>query len=111
MESPDGRYIYYLNKSNSALWRVPVGGGEEAQLAELGPDAEFTLGKRGAYFVESIYANTLKLMDYGTRSIKVIGTLPGPMIHGLSVSPDEHWLLYAKSDSAGSQLRLVEKFH
>jgi Tol biopolymer transport system component len=111
MESPDGRYVYYLNKSNSALWRVPVTGGEEVQLAELGPEAQFTLGKHGVYFLQSIYANTLKFLDYQTRSIKVVGTLPGPMIHGLAVSPDEHWLIYAKSDSGGSQLRLVEKFH
>jgi hypothetical protein len=52
----------------------------------------------------------LKFMDYKTRSIEVIGPLPGPMIHGLDLSADEHWLLYGKSDSAGSQLRLVEKF-
>jgi hypothetical protein len=111
MESPDGRYLYYLNKSNSALWRVPAGAGEEVQLAELGPKAQFTLGKHGIYFLDSMYANTLKFMDYRTGSIKVAGTLPGPMIHGITVSPDERWLLYAKSDSAGSQLRLVEKFH
>jgi Tol biopolymer transport system component/DNA-binding winged helix-turn-helix (wHTH) protein len=111
MESPDGRYLYYLNKSNSALWRVPAAAGEEVQLAELGPKAQFTLGKHGIYFLDSMYANTLKFMDYRTGSIKVAGTLPGPMIHGITVSPDERWLLYAKSDSAGSQLRLVEKFH
>jgi Tol biopolymer transport system component/DNA-binding winged helix-turn-helix (wHTH) protein len=111
MESPDGRYLYYLNKSNSALWRVPATAGEEVQLAELGPKAQFTLGKHGIYFLDSMYANTLKFMDYRTGSIKVAGTLPGPMIHGITVSPDERWLLYAKSDSAGSQLRLVEKFH
>jgi hypothetical protein len=92
------------------LWRVPIAGGKEVQLLKLGPDAQFTLGKRGIYFLESMYATTLKMMNYETRSVKVIGTLPGPMNHGISVSPDEHWLVYAKSDSAGSQLRLVEKF-
>jgi Tol biopolymer transport system component/DNA-binding winged helix-turn-helix (wHTH) protein len=111
MESPDGRYVYYLNKANSALWRVPVGGGDEVDLAELGPEAQFTLGAHGIYFLDSEYANTLKFMDYRTGSIKVAGTLPGPFIHhGITVSPDEHWFLYTKSDSAGSQLRLVEKF-
>jgi hypothetical protein len=111
MESPDGRYLYYLNKGSSALWRVPVTGGDEVQLVELRPEAQFTLGMHGVYFLQSISASTLKFLDYRTRSIKVIGKLPGPMIHGLAVSPDEHWLLYAKSDSAGGQLRLVEKFH
>jgi Tol biopolymer transport system component/DNA-binding winged helix-turn-helix (wHTH) protein len=110
MESPDGRYVYYLNKDESALWRVPVTGGEEVELAELGPEAQFTVGKHGVYFVSSIDANTLKFLEYATGSIKVLGALPGPVFPGLAVSPDEHWLLYGKSDWGGSQLLLVEKF-
>jgi Tol biopolymer transport system component len=118
MESPDGRYVYYLGKANSAVWRVPVDGGEETQLIELGPQSNstgvggshFTLGKHGVYFFDSIETETLRFMNYETRSTKVLGTLPGPIVHGFTVSPDERWLLYAKSDSAGSQLRLVENF-
>jgi Tol biopolymer transport system component len=110
MESPDGSYLYYLNKSNSALWSVPVMGGHEAQVAELGPEAEFALGKSGIYFVESMYSDSLKFLEYRTRSTKLLGILPSPTIHGITVSPDDHWLLYAKGESAGSQLRLVDKF-
>lgn len=110
MESPDGRYLYYLNKGNDALWRVSPGGGDETALAELGPNAQFALGKKGIYFLDSMYTTTLKRMDYETHSIRVIGTLRGPLIHGIRISPDDHWLLYAKSDSAGSQLRLIDDF-
>jgi hypothetical protein len=56
-------------------------------------------------------ANALKFLDYGTGSIKVLGILPGHVVHGLAISPDEHWLLYAKNESAGSQLMLLERFH
>jgi Tol biopolymer transport system component len=110
MESPDGRYVYYLNKGENALWRVPVNGGEEVQLAELGPESQFTVGKHGVYFVASMDANTLKFLDYGAGSIKVLGTLPSHVVHGLAVSPDEHWLLFAKGESGGSHLMLVERF-
>jgi Tol biopolymer transport system component/DNA-binding winged helix-turn-helix (wHTH) protein len=110
-ESPDGRYLYYLNKDNSALWRVSVhGAGDEEELVQLEPEAQFALGNRGVYFIESMFATTLKLLDYKTRSIKVIGSLRGPMIHGMTVSPDDHWLLYAMSESAGSRLMLVDNF-
>lgn len=110
MESLDGEYIYYLNKGTSALWRVPSAGGQEVQLAELGWEAQFAVAKHGVYFTDSPHASVLKFLDYRSASIKVLGTLPGPIIAGLTVSPDEHWLLYGKGDSAGSQLMLVEKF-
>ena len=55
-------------------------------------------------------ANTLKFLDYGAGSIKVLGTLPDPVVHGLAVSPDEHWLLFVKGESGGSHLMLVERF-
>lgn len=73
MESPDGRNVYYLNNDSSALWRVPVAGGEEVQLTELGPKAQFAVGKRGVYFTASD-ANTFKIsglrdrFDQGTGS-------------------------------------------
>lgn len=111
-ESPDGRYLYYLNKDNSALWRASVDrNGDEQELVQLEPDAQFALGKRGVYFLDSMFATTLKLMDYNTQSIKVLGSLRGPMNQGITVSPDGHWLLYAASESAGSRLMLVDKFH
>jgi Tol biopolymer transport system component len=110
MESPDGRHLYYLSTGNRTLRRVPVDGGEEVQLTQLGAESQFTLGKYGLYFIASMDANTLKFLDYRTGSTKTLGTLPGHVIHGLAVSPDEHWLLYAKDESAGSHLMLVEKF-
>jgi hypothetical protein len=107
---PDGHYIYYLNKGDSALWRVSVNGGDELELAQLGPESEFTLGKNGAYLIPSLDSNTLKFLDYRTGSIKVLGPLPGAVSLGLAVSPDEQWLLFARSESEGSQLMLVDKF-
>lgn len=110
MESPDGRYVYYLNKSNSALWRVPVAGGAEEEVAELGPEAEFALGKNGVYYVESMYSNSLKFLDFRAGATKLLGVLPGPVVHGIAISPDDRWLLYDRDQSGGSQIRLVEKF-
>ena len=109
-ETPDGQYLYYLNKDNAALWRVSVDGGDEKELIPLEPEAQFALGNYGVYFLDSMFATTLKLMDYKTHSIRAIGSLRGPMIHGMTVSPDDHWLLCARSESAGSRLMLVDNF-
>ena len=109
LESPDGRYVYYLNKGNIALWRVSINGGDEVELAQLGPESQFTLGKNGAY-LNSRDSNTLKFLDYRTGSIKLLGTLPGTFGPGLAVSPDGRWLLFGRGESEGSQLMLVDKF-
>lgn len=110
MESPDGRYLYYLKSGDRYLARVPVNGGEEASLLQMGPNSQFTVGTQGVYFIDSADANTLKFRDHETGTIKTLGSLPGPALHGLSVSPDEHWLLYGKGESGGSQLMLLERF-
>lgn len=109
-ESLDGQFLYWVDFDGSALWRAPVTGGEEIEMAKVGRDAQFALGKHGVYFTSAADANTLKLLDYASASIKTLGTLPGPSVPGLSVSPDERFILFGKADSVGSQLMLVEGF-
>jgi hypothetical protein len=89
---------------------VPAAGGDETEL--LGPNSmlEFTVAKNGVYLVDSQTAPSLKFLDIQTRLLRKIGSIPGPFISGLAISPDERWLLYTKSESAGSQLMLVENF-
>ena len=112
VESADGAYVYYLKPGERALWRVPSGGGQESQVLTLTHETQFALGIHGAYLMEAVAPVTLKYFDFASGAIKVLGMLPGTVFHddGLTVSPDEHWLLYGKNDFAGSQLMLVEKF-
>jgi Tol biopolymer transport system component len=108
-ESPDSAYVYYGNSEN-ALWRVPAAGGDETEL--LGPNSmmDFTVTKKGVYLVDGQPAPNLKFLDIRTRLLRKIGSLPGPFVSGLAISPDERWLLYSKGEAAGSQLMLVDNF-
>jgi hypothetical protein len=112
MESADGTYVYYLRPDGRALWRVPSGGGQESQVLALTHRTQFTVGTQGIYFLETVAPATLKYLDLATGASKVLGMLPGTVSSddGLTVSPDEHWLLYGKEEFAGSQLMLVERF-
>ena len=112
IESADGKTLYYL-KDDTTLWKVPSAGGEETQISvfRYGYGVQFTLVKNGIYFLDSFQATTLKFIDFRTNSVRIAARLPGPVASGLSVSPDEQWLLYGKVDEAGSQLMLVENFH
>jgi Tol biopolymer transport system component len=112
LESSDGAYVYYLKPDGHALWRVPAGGGGESEVLALTHETQFALGIHGAYFLETVAPATLKYLDFATGAIKVLGVLPGSVYFdlGLTVSPDEHWLLYIKTELAGSQLMLVDRF-
>jgi Tol biopolymer transport system component/tRNA A-37 threonylcarbamoyl transferase component Bud32 len=109
-ESPDGKTIYYTkNDSNPcALWKVPVEGGEESQILPAITCLAFAVSPQGIYFVSS---PKLQYLDFSTGRSRAILTTQKQPEFGLSVSPDEHWLLYTQLDHGGSDLMLVENFH
>ena len=77
-ESPDGRFIYYVKSYDpaGALWRIPVGGGEE----ELALDARihygaFAVVDRGIYFAahpgpRPLAAMSLQFMSFETGKMR-----------------------------------------
>jgi eukaryotic-like serine/threonine-protein kinase len=119
-ESPDGRTIYYVGgRRESGLWQVSTEGGEEAPVsgAPAGPGNLWAMVERGIYFLtrQPGYAQyALGFFDFATRQMTQITTLEGPRgvftISGLTVSPDEHSILYAQRDKLDYDLMLVENF-
>ena len=54
IESADGRFVYYTNRSRDAgIWRIPASGGEPVEIVRgpLSPE-NFALGARGLYYIE-----------------------------------------------------------
>lgn len=51
-----------------------------------------------------------RFLSFVTGESKTILTIQKPTALGLSVSPDEHWLLYSQVDQGGSDLMLAENF-
>ena len=86
--------------------------GDDAQIVERAHETIFAAAAKGLYFIEDAQADTLKLefFDFKTERTKELGALPGPLGWGISVSPDEQWLLYGKDDRQGSDLMLIENF-
>ena len=58
-ESPDGRFLYYIKKYQGALFRMPSGGGEEEQVAEMVWDNGFAALNDAVYYIAP---------DEGTRA-------------------------------------------
>jgi len=116
IESSDG-FLYYAKDAGtpSSIWRVPVNGGAEVLVAEgLSNSLNFAVGERGLYFVavnETPNRTSIDLLDLRTRQRSTLVRLDQPYWHGgMTLALDEHSLVYAMVDSAGSNLMLVENF-
>jgi eukaryotic-like serine/threonine-protein kinase len=108
-ESPDGNTIFYTKNASNlcALWKVAANGGGETQVLDAINFHQFAVSRGGIHFISW---PQLGYLSFLTGKSKTILTLQKRTISGLSVSPDEHWLLYTQVDQGGSDLMLVEKF-
>jgi Tol biopolymer transport system component len=116
-ESPDSRFIYYVRSYDTAgsLWRIPVGGGEEEMVLDaMIHYGAFVVVDRGIYFAAHPGPRPMAAMSVLFSSFETgkIETLVEGIIRveGITVSPDERWLLYTEVDFS-ADLMLVENFH
>jgi len=107
-ESPDGKSLYFVSGLGE-FWRMPAGGGEETRICDFLHGASFSPVKDGVYIIDRRDLH-LKMLDPRGNVMRTIAPVPGPAGLEISVSPDERWAIYAKSDHAGSELMLVENF-
>jgi len=114
--SPDGKWIYY-SRPPAGLWKVPVDGGEETQVAEvpaLNNPFAFTVAASGIYFCglrdPASGSAPLKLYRFSDDKVVELGRFDKILRLGLSVSPDEKWLGFTQLDSSVDDLILVEGF-
>jgi hypothetical protein len=114
LESTDGKFLYYSKgpAHGPALWRVPVGGGEELEVLEGISDwSTFLPSDRGIYFIpkrEPTAGASIQFLSLASRKIKTIATIHQPVFLGLAVHPDGVSILYTQIDNEGSDLMLVE---
>jgi Tol biopolymer transport system component len=106
-ESEDSQTLFYCH--DPEIRGVPVRGGNEFKLPISVYKDNFALAKHGMYFIDENDAH-LKLFDFETHAIKSIAPVPGPIGDEMSISPDEQWMIYEKTNHAGSELMLVENF-
>ena len=122
-ESPDGRSVYYSQARGAGqlpkrLWRVPVEGGEETEVLAEPFAGDWTVAASGIYWLTSRdllrgrrAKRTIQFHDFESGTTIPIFDREGPATsYGISVSPDEQWILYGEYPFAQSELVLVENF-
>ena len=116
VESPDGKFIYYLAETSEGegteLRRVPVEGGEEIRITGVVHPQFFSVVERGIYYISSSENPAVQRFNFATRKVETVAKVEGRVAWGFSVSPDSRWLLYAalEGGSEQSDLMMVEKF-
>jgi Tol biopolymer transport system component len=109
VESPDGRYVYYTNMLNRAVFKMPVEGGPASKVLDSVTGRMFTITEHGFFFGALIGTQReLRFFDFATNSVRIVAPLSN---WGYAdVSPDERWAVYPRSEYWGTNIMLVENF-
>jgi Tol biopolymer transport system component len=109
-ESVDGKNLYFFSEDTKALYRMPVGGGEEKQVVPyLSGWERFAVTANGVYFFPD--SQTLQLLDEKTGLIRTVAKLEGHSLYfGMTISPDSEHLVFSEETILHEDVMLVEGF-
>ena len=109
-ESQDEKLLYYSRPGG--VWSVPVDGGDEREVFKLdAPYATLEPGRSGIYFTFPLaFQKPNDLMYYALSGKPIVRFGDVQTQYGLSLSPDQRYLLYTKMTSTGSDLMIAENF-
>jgi eukaryotic-like serine/threonine-protein kinase len=115
-ESSDGQSLYYTKHREVGIWQMPVGGGEESRVFDLGQMGHWALLKDGICFLnhEAEPQPAIEFFSFATRRTKQIIRLEKRKAPGgasvLDVSRDGQSIIYWQVDQLDSDIMLVENF-
>jgi dipeptidyl aminopeptidase/acylaminoacyl peptidase len=110
-ESADGKSLYFYSEGTRGLLRMPVGGGEEKQVAPVVYGwFGFSVTAKGVYFLSD--PKTLQLLDEATGQIRTVARLQEHSAgQGITVSSDSTYVLFTEpKGDVRWDLMLVEGF-
>ncbi len=115
-EAPDGKSLYYVSSAgwNSRVWQIPAGGGVPVEMPIRVAQRSFVARPEGLYYLRvdleaKPIETVLEMFDPLRRQTRVLARVPGVPGGGLTVSPDGKTFLYAKSESPGADIAVVER--
>ncbi|MEP7362288.1 MAG: winged helix-turn-helix domain-containing protein [Acidobacteriota bacterium] len=125
-ETPDGMLLCYFAASSEGLWVVPLQAGvpderRKRLVAQHASSLVFDVSNSGVYFGDQTYfgelndrnrprTDTVYFYDFATNRTSVVAKMGKELSIGISVSPDEKWLLFSQVDRASSDLVIVDGF-
>jgi hypothetical protein len=117
IESPDGRWLYYVKRlPTEGVWRIPVEGGEEAPVLDHGRECYWDIAQGGIFLLNPLRKEgpNLEYFGFADGRLSEIARLDKGLEFSydepsLAVSFDGKSILYIAGESE-SDLMLVENF-
>jgi Tol biopolymer transport system component len=118
-ESPDRKWLYFSKPDVEAIFRMPLSSVSDAELV-IGPPYRvqpggWALTRNEVIFIDRANRDqppVIRAYNPATKAIRSILSLNEIFADradiGLSVSPDEKWILYSQLDRSGSNVMLAE---
>jgi hypothetical protein len=113
LPSPDGKYVYYTKeRAGNGLWPMTLDSDTEEPVINRVFFRSVALGARGVWFLKPLGSGSgdVMFLRYGKTAPERIRTLEKLPDVGLSVSPDERFLLVSHIVAEGADLMLIENF-
>jgi Tol biopolymer transport system component len=113
LESSDGKTVYYVGPANG-IWKVPAQGGEAVRIT--GPLSDwplFAVFDEGIFYpaaTSSAHQGSIQFLKFSTGQSRPVVVTDRLIRGGLSVSPDQRFVVFAQDDQKGSDLMLIENF-
>ena len=118
MESPDGKWFYFVRGANRSVWRMPVGGGSEEteedaeQVLESTHGGSYEVVEDGVYFIPASKKAdfSLHFLRFATGAVEPIHDFERESVGPFSVAPDGRSILFGSLEPLEADLMLVENF-
>jgi Tol biopolymer transport system component len=118
VESVDGATVYFGRQgAPGTVWKVPAGGGEETRVGNFTVNGRrylnFAVGAQGIYYASTsdpIHWFELWRYRFSTGKSERIRRIETMFWQGLSVAPDDRWLLFVAAQDDHGDLQMVENF-
>lgn len=112
-ESFDGKGVYFVAMPTTLEFATINPSGTDYKPEGMPPlafHANWTVVRDGIYFFPAGAAKTLSYFDFVTKKVRQVLPVEKGAPFGLSVSPDEHYLLFTQLEDIHSDIMLVDNF-
>lgn len=113
LESPDGRFLYYLRDSNTVagLWRMRLPSGEPEKILDSVFGQNFAVTVEGVFFIPSESHTSIQFLRLADRRVSTVFPLGNSLLaFGMSLAPDHRSLLFSVFINHPIDLMMVENF-